>query len=203
MRSQKQYRGRGPRKQNQGGIKPPQIASNIVIDHVYRFVSTSGASTQITQANLLGIAGGVGTVANTTISLIANAVSVKKVSIWSPPSAQGQAVTCSLEWTSLNGGRMIEVSDSSLSVAVPAVVVSRPPKGSLASLWLGNTADGVFVITAPTGSIIDVHAVHVLEDAAGANITYAAAAVTLGDTYWLPLDGTTDLYTPVSLRTTT
>ncbi len=186
-------------------MKPPEIASNVIVDHVYRFVSTSGNSTSITQANLIGIAGGVCTVANTTLSLIGNTVSVKRVSIWSPPSAQGQAVTCSVEWTSAvaAGGRMIERSDTSVSTAMPAQVHARPPKGSLASFWLGSGSDSVFVITAPAGSIIDVHAVHVLEDAAGANLTYAVAAATLGDLYWLPLDGSTDLYTPVSLRTTT
>jgi hypothetical protein len=59
------------------------------------------------------------------------------------------------------------------------------------------------VISAPSGSVIDVRGTWILQDDGNAGISYAAASVTLGRMYWLPLDGSTDQYLPVSLNTTT
>jgi hypothetical protein len=42
-----------------------------------------------------------------------------------------------------------------------------------------------------------------MSDTDSACDTYAAADVTLGQLYYLPLDGTGDVFVPVSLETTT
>jgi hypothetical protein len=68
---------------------------------------------------------------------------------------------------------------------------------------VASTSDPMFEIVAPTGSVIDVHATWMIRDQSNTSDTYAAATVTLGQIYWLPLDGTADLYLPVSLATTT
>ncbi len=58
-------------------------------------------------------------------------------------------------------------------------------------------------IVAPVGTIIDVLASHVLIDTGLAGFSYTVAAGTLGALYYLPLDGDSDAYIPVSLTTTT
>jgi hypothetical protein len=61
----------------------------------------------------------------------------------------------------------------------------------------------MFTLTAPTGSIIDVDATCLLNDSTSATQAFTVAAGTLGVLYFLPLDGATDLFLPVSLLTTT
>lgn len=192
---------RGPRKPAQ----PPAVPTNVQVVHTYRFRSTAATRTAISMLDLLGIAGAVGRVANTSLSLIANSVKLHRVSIWSPPASQGAAATCSITWsTAQTFTEMSEVSDTTLSTAVPAHVSSKPPPGSAASFWIGGTtSDTVMTLEAPVGSVIDVHCTHVLQDDQAAGASYAAAAATIGALYYLPLDGATDLYLPVSLGTTT
>ena len=142
--------------------------------------------------------------ANNSVSLIANSVKVHKVSIWSPPAAQGGTATCSVTWSTANDyTAMVEVSDTTMSTAIPAHVSTKPPPGSAASFWLGAGTNTIFTVIAPTGSIIDVHCTHVLYDTQAAGTTVTVAAGTLGALYYMPLDGATDVYLPVSLGTTT
>jgi hypothetical protein len=86
---------------------------------------------------------------------------------------------------------------------VPAHVTSKPPVGSAASFWLGSASNTMFTLVAPVGSVIDVHCTHVLFDTQAAADTLAVAAGTLGALYYMPLDGVSDVYLPVSLGTTT
>ncbi len=184
---------------------PPQIPSNVSITRTWRFKSTGDAAQVISGADLAAMAGGICSVANTTLALLAFSCKVHRISIWSPPSAQGAVVTNRLEWYGPDGVDVYkEVSDSSMSVSRPAHLSARPPAGSLASFVVGpNTANAVLSITAPTGSIIDVHCTHVLYDNAAASATYTVAAGTLGVLYYLPLDGASDVFLPVALNTTT
>lgn len=206
MRSSKQRnassgksRGNSQSKKSQ----PPQIPSNVTITRTYRFKSTSATMQSITGAQILGVAGAVCTVANTTLRYLATSVRVHRVSVWSPPSAQGAEATCTLEWKTYQGDEYKEVSDSSMSVARPAHISSKPPQGSLCWLPMGVSSGTCLDLTAPVGSIIDVHCTHVLNDTATAGSSYAVGAASLGVIYYLPLDGSTDVFTPVGLQTTT
>ncbi len=182
---------------------PPQIPTEVVITRTYRFRSTDATLTTILKQDLLGIAGAVCTVANTTVSFIARACKVHRVEIWAPPASQGAASTCAIRWKTPEAQNMTEISDSSVSTAFPAHVRGKPPVGSYLSFWISSDADSVMDLTAPVGAIIDVHCTHVLMDTGAAGTTYAVAAGTLGGLYYLPLDGAGDLYLPVSLTTTT
>lgn len=186
-----------------GVLHPPQLRTNVVVKHRYRFVSTSGTAQSIVADDLTGIAGAICTVANSTLSKVAKSVKLHSVEIWTPPASQGAAATCSLEWAGASNGPSIEVSDTTVSVSEPAHVRSVPPQGTPASFWQNAGGGQLMIMTCPTGSIIDVVCSHVLYDDAAAGVTYAVAAGTLGVMYYLPLDGSSDVFLPASLNTTT
>lgn len=181
------------------------LRSNVEVKHTYRFTSTSGSKTSISASDVVGIAGAVCATANTSLSYIAASARIHYVEIWSPPASQGVAATCSLEWTTQDAvQRSYEMSDTTLSVSVPAHVRTAPPRGSLAWDLLSSADTSVVMrMVAPAGSVIDVHVTHVLYDTQQASTTVAVAAGTLGALYYLPLDGVSDVYLPVSLGTTT
>lgn len=200
-------KGRGVRRRKSNSPKsrtqPPQIESVVSVTRTFRFRSTAGTASTISALNLCQAFGGIGTVTNTTIATLASAVKLHRISIWTPPASQGAVATCSVKWISATGGFTSELSDTSMSTAIPAHVSGRPPAGSRPSFQVASTSDPMFEIVAPTGSVIDVHATWMIRDQSNTSDTYAAATVTLGQIYWLPLDGTADLYLPVSLATTT
>lgn len=183
--------------------QPPAINSNVLVAHTYRFRSTSDTATTITQDNLLALSGVLCYVTNTACTMLSNSVRVKSISIWTPPASQGAAATCSVNWHSENFVSSFERSDTTVSTSQPAKLRTKPPVGSAAYFLLSTGTDTIFTITAPTGSIIDVHCVHVLNDTQTIGPTYLVGAGTLGVLYYPPLDGTGDKFLPVSLGTTT
>lgn len=178
--------------------------SNVVLSHKYRFTSSSGTPTTINVNSLLGAAGTMCTVANTTVSTFFESVRVGRVQIWTPPAAQGSFATCSLEWFGGTSANNLEVSDTSISTATPAYISSRPPRLSLAAFWQKPAALNLFQLTAPSGSIIDVDLELIMSDDETTPATTAVASGTLGIVYYLALDSAngTHIYTPVSLVTT-
>jgi len=174
-----------------------------MLSHRFRFVSTSGTATSITPTSLLGAAGTIGTVVNSTVVPMMESIKIREVSIWTPPASQGAAATCSILWVGIaNQANNQEVSDTSVSVATPAHVKSRPPRNSLASFWQQASTTSLFTITAPSGSIIDVTLDMIVGDDEN-NINISVTTNYVGATYFLALDGpSTHRFTPVSLTTT-
>ncbi len=188
---------------NRGDREPPQLRTNVILKHRYRFTSTNASPQTIIDNDVVGIAGAVCSVANSSLSMIAASVKIHSIEIWSPPASQGTAATCSVEWLSTYSPS-IEVSDTTVSVSKPAHVKAQPPPGSAAAFWINpGNVQNIMKITAPVGSIIDVKCTHVLLDTGTAGTSYAVAAGTLGALYYLPLDGSSDTYIPTSLTTTT
>jgi len=180
---------------------PPQLNSNIQYSHRFRFLSGTGNSTSITIQRLISMCGVIATT-TTTGSAWVGSLRVREVEIWSPPSAQGQAVTCSLEWVAgLGSAGTQEVSDTSMSVARPAHIRTRPPRNSLASFWNnGGNNPQMFVLVAPTGSIVDVTVDLVMfDDEITAPTVVTLTAATVGNVYYMPLDGHGGSFVPVSL----
>lgn len=201
-------RGKASPKTSMNSQRPNQIRSNIQFSHTYRFTSTSGTATAITANSLACAAGTVCVVGNSTVYSLFAAVKMNQISIWSPSATQGAFATCSVEWSSTLGNTSTtEVSDTSVSTASPAHLVTGPPRASLASFWNNNVnaASTLCTITAPTGSIIDVSVSVILVDDNIANPFDASIATgTLGNFYYLSLDpNATHRYVPVSLTTTT
>jgi len=185
-------------------MAPPQFHSNVMLSHRFRFVSTSATATAITPNSLLAAAGNMCTDGNTLVVSFASSVKVKRVAVWTPPGSQGSAATCSVDWVGFNNSPNIEFSDSTVSVAKPAVVDCSPPPMSLASFWQVSSTTTLFTLTAPVGSIIDVILDLVLSDGDAEGLATAISTGTINLTYYLSLDpNATHRYTPVSLTTTT
>lgn len=190
--------GRGPR---QNKAQPPSISTNIVYRHVFRFLSTTGTAKTISGVDLIGCTGVVNTAAN-TVTQISNSIKLHSVKVWTPPASQGASATCSLEWNSSLFNPTTEVSDSTMSTAIPAHIATSPPSGSEAAFWMSGATENVFTLVAPTGSIIDIDLSVVLVDTGAAGVVETtAAAGTLGEMYYLGLPNASPAYTPVSLNT--
>lgn len=183
---------------------PPQLSTNITIKHRYRFRSTSGSAEVILDNEFVSIVGIMTTVANSQGRLIAGSCKVHEIEIWTPPASQGAAATCSVEWAGTQFSPSSEASDTTVSVAVPAHVKTAPPPGSAASFWMQVSSSNMCTITAPTGSIIDVVATHILLDTGAVGASYTVGtAPTIGIMFYPPLDGASDIFVPVSLTTLT
>jgi len=200
-------RARPRRGGNRAGqiVKPPQMQSNIIVRHKFRFTSTSGTTTPVSVAGLLGVAGAIAIGAN-ALQGIFQSVKLHQVEVWSPPAAQGAAVTCSLEWEAPTNATQNEVSDTTVSVSQPAYIRCRPPPNTQCAFWQTYSSNVMFYLTAPVGSIIDVTLSMVFfDDEAGPSVTYGTTATaTVGNLYYLGLNnggsGST-IYPPVSLTT--
>ncbi len=187
----------------QGSIDPPQIATNLICSHRYRFAASGAYSGAITCAQVLQSLGVMGTVVNTTASLLFKCFRLKKLELWAPPPSQGSTVTISVEWLGSSNSPNREDSDTHVSVSRPAHLVCKPPPESLAKFWQVFTGTTLFNIVAPVGTIIDMSVDMIMVDQTTASSTVAAATVVLGKVYYLALDhGTSDLLVPVSLTTT-
>lgn len=194
------------RRQARVHINPPQISSNVSYGHTFRFVSTSSTATSITPSSLLLAAGAFTSATNTSVVSLCTSVRVNRIEMWSPPASQGASATCSVNFTGTTPQQPDrEFSDTTVSTAIPAHVNCKPGPRSLASFWQSASANTLFTLVAPVGTIIDVHIGLYMNDggdAAPASVGVATAA--LGNFYYLSLDpNATHRYTPVSLATTT
>lgn len=183
---------------------PPQIKSNVELNHRYRFTSTSATPTALTGNSILCCAGAMGTNTNAFVTSLFNTARIKLIEIWTPPASQGAAATCSVDWVGYGNAPNREFSDTTVSVATPAHVRTSPPQLSLASFWLNNTIGSVCTITAPVGSIIDIALELILSDDDEASQTVVAVATAVvGTSYYMSLDpNATHRFVPVSLTTT-
>lgn len=201
MSNKSMQRGKRGQSNRQNKMTPPQLSTNVMYRHVYRFVSASDTAHSVQGSDLLGVCGTVNTAANIQ-TLITAAVKLHSVKIWTPPSAQGLSSTCSLEYANATFAPSSEVSDSTMSTAVPAHIASTPPAGSVAAFWITGTGNTIFTIVAPMGSIVDLDMSSVLVDTnAASNAITTTAAGTLGEVYYLGLPSTSPALTPVSLNT--
>jgi len=192
-----------PKTSKQNRNTPPQIRANVEVKHRYRFTSTSGTSTPITPNSLLCAAGTLCTVSNSQVTSLFGSVKLNRIDIWSPPSAQGSTVTCSVDFFGTSFSPNREYSDTSISVTTPAHVSCSPPPQSLASFWQVNGTTSLCSIVAPTGSIIDVVLSLILIDNDVNQAQSTIATGVLSGAYYLSLDAnTTHRYVPVSLVTT-
>jgi hypothetical protein len=198
------------RSQYSGPLEGPvQLKTNIEIKHQFRYVSSSGNTKAITDT-LLMTAAGVSAQTAVIGNSIYQSVRVNRIEIWSPPSSQGSAVTCSVLFPSTGTvaqSMAREITDTTVSVAKPAHIVCSPPKESLCAFWQsGSYGQTLFSLTAPAGSIIDLWLSLVLADGAVATPAQTATLVgaTVGNMYYCSLDSSTSagsVYKPVGLST--
>jgi len=181
---------------------PAQFRANIEHSHQFRFVSTSGVATGVTDNAVLCA---LGTVASSAVlgRPIRQSFRINQIEIWSPPASQGASVTCSVLFPVSQRSQAREVSDTSVSVTQPAHVRCGPPAESLCAFWNnGAAAANLFTLVAPPGSIIDLWVTMVDGDGAASATTATLVGATTGAVYYSALDSTVSagsIYQPVSL----
>jgi len=201
---------RGRRRMAGGGSKqklavPPSIDCVAVFARTYRFVATNNVSaTNITVLQLLGIAGNIGTVLNTTMVTIASSLRLKRVTLWTPATAAGSVVN-ELAWSSSAASGFIrdESKNQSLpaGVAITGAQVYTPPRHSTLVDWLASAIDAlnVFTITLTAGSIVDIDIAHTVANDI-ANLPISVGAAVVGKLYYGYLDqGGAHLIQPVGV----
>jgi hypothetical protein len=184
--------GKSSPAKSAGGL-PPRLDLNPTKSQVYRFKTTAAETAGVHVGDLLGVIGGVATVANSKIAAIASSVRLRKVTVWPPGSISTSASSVSLEWAP---GSSSQVPDDAVDRTIPLGITATgalsfvPPKMSLASFWI-TSADStatVFLITAPAGAVIDVHLDYKISMSLEPLLITVATA-TLGNYYYLALDG--------------
>lgn len=208
MDRKRNTKAKGRRNLRQKAVREPghipQIRSNVILRHKYRFRATADiAATQITVDNVLGACGVIGTVVNTTAVEMMRSVRIRNIEIWSPTGTSSTPATCAIDFTSaVVQSANLEYSDTSINVSSPAHVRCRPPPQSLASFWQVTSSNILFTLTVTSGSIIDLDVDCILTDSPTIT-TVALTTVALGAVYYLSLNGSTATIVPVALKTTT
>jgi len=174
---------------------PPSIDRITVFGCVRRMAITNNASSQlVTRGSLASIIGGVVTVANTTVSLVASSYKLNKIIVW---PAAGSTVTID----QLIGGTAEQAlsresfpgSDMPTGITVDKPVVFVPSKSSYLSMWQvtgANPGDGLMNISGAAGAIMDIHLSVTLFSGVGSvcPTTPTTSTVPLGDFVYMPLD---------------
>jgi len=140
---------------SKGAPFPPQLSSNIVITHTFRFQSTGAFNGNITDTLLFGIVGAV-SATNVAAYSVAQTIRLLKVQLWAPVSAQGALATVSLTWPASGQNMAKEATDTTGSVSKMAHIHTKPPKMSLSGFATAGTGNTVFSLNIPTATIIDV-----------------------------------------------
>lgn len=184
---------------------PPQLRSNPVLRHTFRYAASAAFNVTVTNNGMLGALGGIGTTTNSTITNFFGSFKIHKFRIW---GASTGALVSSVSITFFSGvgsaPTNMEFSDSSTSSAEPPYLQCAPPKGSQASFWNGSSASILFTIVSSTPCILDMDVSAIFADGAGGNTTGGLTTVSVGNEYWLAPDGSsTNKLVPVSLNTTT
>lgn len=206
---------RGRRQHQQSGsyamvCKPPQIRTNVVIHHKFRYITLSSISGMaVTPLRLANACGVVGVVVNSTVGSLYDSIKLKSVEMWGPPPNQGAAATVTCLYNQINAGvanmSSLEYCDTSNSTAVPAHVKCRPPKESNAAFWqpASGTTPTLMTLSAPAGTMIDLEMEMILSDTGASTSATTVGTCILGAIYYLPLDGTSSHQVPpVQLNST-
>jgi hypothetical protein len=190
-----------------GGVAPslpPPLQVVPGISQKFRFKAVSNFAGAITVADLIGV---MGVMAATTTSAysIVSSIRVKSVTVF-PPSESGVS-TCFLAWLAGSSG---QVKDEALDGSIPGGITStrslcfKPPAKTLAADWIESSkgTSDVFSLDVPSGSIIDV----LLDGKFSFEFPseeYTVSGATVGQLYYMGLDGVGAQVPPTTLTTIT
>jgi hypothetical protein len=127
---------------------------------------------------------------------------VKKVEIWSPPSALGSAaISANLVWGGTQTGNRV-VDDTVVSLD-PAHIVMRPPMTSSAMFYSsqGNVeSETLFQLTGPIGTVMDIHVIGTMfcGRATAHTLEGTTATLTAGVFYFNALDQAANVIRPMN-----
>ncbi len=184
--------------------KIPQLASNVVVNHTYRYsVPSSASAVDISAKGILVAAGAMATVVNSTLTALFNSVKINWIKIWTPPLTNTTQTT-SINWAGGPNSVSKEVSETTIGTAEIGFIHTSPPRQSLASFWQeGGASTVLFSLVLPINSVMDINVSLVVQDG-DPPITTTAATAVLGTVYYVSLDHVDgqDKIVPVSLKTT-
>lgn len=176
---------------------PYQISQKVTISQTFRFrVNAIIADRVVTRQCIMSLLA-CGSVGGLNYITLFSGVKIRKVEIWGTSTANIVDIgIVALEWQDARGPGLL-MSDAGTSVR-PGHIVSKPPKGGSAEMWSSCNAtflaETLFFVTAPLGSIIDVHVNAVIGNGPGTtgaeNLVRTSASVLTG-VYFAALDNTT------------
>lgn len=196
---------------NGGMMVPRAIEVTPKVRQIFRYIC-NGAQTpaSITYGDLLGVAGGICTVVNSAIRLVATSMKIVKVTLWPPVAATGSNPSVSeINWIGANADQTPDMAYNETlpsGTATPGAIVIKPPKKSLAEDWFNNAvtlADVVFTLYTGQGTLIDLELEYTQPNGLlSTAITIATGA--LGVFYYLTLNhsGSKNIF-PATLPNTT
>jgi len=191
MRQRKQKGGRGRRRQRGEMVlsHPPEIRDFAIVHNTrMRFVSTGAAQFQVTYSNLGDLI--VWAKTTTTVSDVFFQVRIRRIQMWAAPTlGTATTVSCQFNGSSSQGGDMKLHSDTSMGIE-PAHVSARPAAKSGASLFQAcNGGGNAFLLTCPSGTVIDVELTFRGTPNFNISAANAAVGVAAGAWYFRGLDG--------------
>jgi hypothetical protein len=192
-------------RRDQIAIKPPQLQPYPRTTHTLRFVATGAEVRQTISSNFIFNALGCLGVTSTSVQGLWGSLRVKRLRMWSPFLSDANYI--SVEWGSQGVGSAaaIVVSDNSVSDMAPSFIDTTPPVGALASFWqnAGENQSGLFLLTYPEYCVVDLTVDAVMWNNNGTGSTSTVTSATLGDIYYLALDGPSqNTLVPQGLNTT-
>ncbi len=134
------------------------------------------------------------------------AVKIKSIECWAPAAA-GASQTVDLEWVGSGtfASSRQNISDTTLGTSRPAHIYCKPPKDSIAEMWItdGSTAGNLFNIAGPADTIVEVKLQFVIRNSeASTAVGAAVAAATVGRLYCRRLDSNNaSIMIPISMDT--
>jgi hypothetical protein len=187
-------------------MQPPLIETSLVKRHTFRFVTATTPTRTMTVGSAIACFGATVTVINAFYVTWASSVRIRRVSVWAPAAASGEAAA-SIIWASSTGPNNsadTEYDDSTVGSATPASATSVPPVKSLVGDWWTAAASTTVLATvnAPASSVVDV----VLECCYSNNLAplgptaLGSAAGALGTVFYGSFDGG-GAWSPVGLPT--
>jgi len=180
--------------------RPPCINLTPTFSHTYRFYTSASVTASITVAQMFGALGGVCTVANTTVSSFVSSFRIKHIDVYQPAAGASSTPTMTyIEWYKTVGDYAFPDRTESLASLGGITTGNKmrfvPPKWSFAGDWVNTTiAGGTYLFNAlfTIGYLLDMEVEMTLAIAESTSTVLTQSTITvgtLGNVYYLPLDG--------------
>lgn len=191
--------------------RPPAFVPSLKFRHSFRWSFISGGGFAVTSDDILNWY--IVATAATTSARIISALRMRRFRLWGVPASTGSSsgsalsTTISIEFpTTGQAGTSFAPSVTHSDQALGfqnAYLDVRTSKDYLAGWWLasGLTAQSVFNVIAPTGSILEIECDLVLVDNEATIAGPTLAGATLGRIYGGTLEGANANITPIGLTT--
>ena len=185
-------RQKAPKFRNERGLRsPPQWKSEPILTKTLRAHATSALSAvSISPESIVSNVVGLIAVTSTTSAHLARSMRLKKIKVYFNATAVGTYTEAIVDWAS-DGTMDIyspnsSVEKATMSSADMCVLVSKPPPGSYASMWLQSDVNTALVtLTIPAGAVVDITVDYVVNDSDAVLNGPAIIGATVGTIYHL------------------